>query len=79
MKKRLTIFAICSFILALLIFIWSYVLYHYTLPTGGFTTQWQPAPAKPLVTELFAILGVGFLFCSLASLLARVVFFADKK
>ena len=48
-------------------------------PTGGFTSEWQAIPAKPLVTELFAILGVGFLFCSLASLLARVMFFAGKK
>ena len=79
MRKRLTVFGICSFILAVLIFIWSYILYHHALPTGGFTSEWQAIPAKPLVTELFAILGVGFLFCSLASLLARVVFFAGKK
>lgn len=75
MKKNFTVFAICSFVLSVLIFGFSYVLYHYTTADGHFTSQWSPEPGKPLVTELFAILGVLFLFCGLAGLLVRIVFF----
>ena len=79
MKKNLTIFSACSFVLALLIFLFSYFLYHYTSPDGGFGSQWYPEPGKPLVTDLFAILGVHFLFLSIAGILARLVFFGGGR
>ena len=78
MRKRLTAFGICSIILAVLIFIWSYILYHHTLVGVVFTSEWQALPAKPLVTELFAILGVMFLFCGIAGIMARIILFRGK-
>lgn len=78
MKKNLTIFAVCSIILALSIFGFSYMLFHHLTADGVFTSEWCEEPGKPLVTELFAILGVMFLFSGLVSLLARLVFFRDS-
>ena len=78
MKKKCNKLAIWSFVLALGIFVFSYILYHHTLPSGGFTVQWQPAPGKPLVTELFAIWGVMFLFAGVMSLLIGHIFFRDE-
>ena len=78
MKKKFNILALWSFGLALGIFAFSYILFHYTLPGGSFTTVRQSAPGKPLVTELFAIWGVLFLFASVMSLLIGQIFFRDE-
>ena len=75
MKKKLGVFSICSYIASVSIFVFSYVLFHHMTPEGSFTSVWCEEPGKPLVTELFAILGVLFLFSGLISTLARVVFF----
>ena len=79
MKKKISVFTICSFLLAVLIFCFSYLLFHHLSPEGRFTLQWYEEPAKPLVTELFAVLGVQFLFLGLAGALARFVFFGERK
>ena len=73
MRKNIRIFALCSLALALAVFCFSYVLYHYTLPGGSFTSQWQPQPGKPLVTVLFAILGVMFLFAAITGFVVSCV------
>ena len=77
MKKNLTIFSLCSLIASLGIFGFSYALFHHLSADGCFTREWLEEPTKPLVTELFAILGVLFLFTGLVSLLVRLVFFRD--
>lgn len=78
MQKKCNILALCSLILALGIFVFSYILFHYTLPDGGFTSVWQPDPGKPLVCLLFSIWGVTFLFASVMSLMIGRIFFRDR-
>ena len=78
MRKKCNILALCSFALALAIFVFSYFLYHYTLPDGGFSSVYQTEPGKPLVTLLFSIWGVTFLFASVMSLLIGRIFFKEK-
>ena len=77
MKKKCHVLAICSFALALGIFLFSYMLYHYLTP-DGFTAIRQATPAKPMVTWLFAIWGVHFLFAGVMSLLVGQIFFKEK-
>jgi hypothetical protein len=78
MRKKFNILALCSFALALGIFVFSYILYHHTLPDGGFTAVYQMEPGKPLVTLLFSIWGVTFLFASVMSFLIGRIFFKGK-
>lgn len=78
MRKKFNILSLCSFLLALGIFTFSYFLYHYMLPDGSFTNVFQPQPGKPYVTLLFAIWGVTFLFASVMSLLIGRIFFKEK-
>ena len=79
MKQRFKTLAVWSFVLALGIFIFSYILYHHTLPGGAFTLTWQPESGKPLITLLFAVWGVLFLFSGILSLLIAGIFFPEKK
>ena len=79
MRKKCNILALWSFILALTIFAISYILYHHTLPGGAFTLLWQSHPGKPMVTLLFAIWGVLFLFGGVMSLLVGKIFFPKEK
>ena len=78
MKKKCNRLALWSFLLALMIFGVSYVLYHYMLPGGFFTTVWQPVPGKPVVTILLAVLGVLFLFSGILSLLIGHIFYSEN-
>ena len=78
MKKKCSRLALCSFVLALIIFIFSYILYHYAAPDGGFSALYREDPAKPLVTLLFAIWGVHFLFAAVMSLLVGHIFFKEN-
>ena len=77
MKKKCNILAICSFVLALSIFLFSYLLYHYLGP-DGFTAVYRSEPAKPMITWLFAIWGTHFLFAGVMSLLVGQIFFREK-
>lgn len=79
MNRKLKVLALCSYLISLAIFMFSYVLYHYLSPTGGFTAVYQAVPAKPMVTYLFAIWGVTFLFASVMSLLVAWIFFPVDK
>ena len=79
MKKKFHLLSLCSFGISFLLFIFSYCLYHYLCPDSGhFTSIWQPVAAKPFVTELFANLGVMFLFTAILCLLISVIFFSGK-
>ena len=75
MRKKCNILAACSFLTAVLIHTFTYFLYHYLSPEGGFSTVFQPTPAKPFVTLLFGIWGVTFLFAAVMSLLIGRIFF----
>ena len=75
MRKKCNTLAAWTFCLAVVIFIISYILYHYMLPGGVFTLTWQPEPGKPVVTMMVAMWGVMFLFASVMSLLIGHIFF----
>lgn len=77
MKKKCCYLALCSFALALGIFLFSYILYHYMTPEG-FTVIRQTTPGKPMITWLFAIWGVHFLFAGVMSLLIGQILFKEK-
>ena len=79
MRKKCYIFALCSFLLALAIYVFSYYLYHYASPDGGFTSVYQLEAAKPMVTWLFAIWGVTLQGAAVVSLLAGWIFFPKEK
>ena len=78
MRKKFNQLALWSFIIALAIFIFSYFLYHYGLPEGGFSSIFNEEPAKPFVTLLFGIWGTNFLFASVISLVIGRIFFKEK-
>ena len=77
MRKKWNILGMCSFVISLAIFVFTYFLYHY-LGLDGFGTIYQPTPVKPFVTLLFGIWGVTFLFSSVMSLLVGIVFHSKK-
>ena len=78
MKNNFKKLSFWSFVLALAIFVFSYILYHYSTPYGWFTSVWQPVPGKPLITFLFSMWGVMFLFSGVINLLIAKIFFPDK-
>lgn len=53
-------------------------MYHYMMPDGSLTEVFQTVPGKPLVTLLFAIWGVMFLFAGVMSLLIGRIFYKEK-
>ncbi len=75
MRKKLKTLSFWSFLLAILIFAFDYVLFHYMTPSGAFTTVFQEEAGKPLVTLLFGIWGVLFLFSGVMSLLIAHIFY----
>ncbi|MBR2040777.1 MAG: hypothetical protein IJ945_00145 [Oscillospiraceae bacterium] len=78
MKKKFRVLSLISFIISIIIFVLSYFMFHY-LTDSGFTSVWQAEAGKPFVTELFADLGVLFLFSSIISLIISFIFFGDRK
>lgn len=78
MRKKCNILAWCSLALALGIFVFTHYLYHYWLPDGTFTTVYQEIPGKPMITYLFGVWGVTFLFAGVMSALVGRIFFKEK-
>ena len=75
MNGKLKRLALWSFVWAFCIYLFSFFLYHYLSPSGGFTRVYQPTPAKPMVTFLFAAWGVMHQFAGVTSLIAARVFY----
>ena len=78
MKKKLRTLSFWSFLLAVAIFAFDYVLFHYITPGGVFTAVFQQEAGKPFVTLLLGILGVLFLFGSIMSLLIAHIIFKEE-
>ncbi len=76
MKKKFLILSVSSFILFVLIQIFTYFLYHY-YTAGGFGNVFHAEPYKPFVTILFGILGTLFLFSAIISLLISIIFYKN--
>ena len=79
MKKKLLLLSRWSFALAFGVFAFSYFLFHYLASDGTITAVYQAAANKPVVTLLFAILGVLFLFTGVLSCLIAHIFFSSEK
>ena len=77
-KKKCIILSVCSFILALGIFVFTFHMYHHLTADFSFSPVWQTTPQKPFLTLLFGIWGVMFLFSGVMSLLISFVFFNNK-
>lgn len=78
MNAKLKKMALCSFVLAVCIYLFSYVLYHHLDPAGGFTAVYQSIPAKPMVTAFFAIWGVMHQFAAVTCLLIARIIYPNK-
>lgn len=78
-KQKLQKLSGCFFVLALADFAFSYFLYHYATKDFGISPVRLVVAQKPLVTVLFAILGVLFLFSGIASILVAKVYFSDEE
>ena len=78
MRKKWNRLAVCSFAIALVIFVFTYFLYHYFGPDGSFGSVYQETPVKPFVTLLFGIWGVTFLFSSVTSFLVGQIFYTEN-
>ena len=78
MRKKWNILAACSLIIALAIFLFTYVLFHHMMPNGSFVAAYQTAPAKPFITLLFGIWGVMFLFAAVISWVIGKIFYPKK-
>lgn len=75
MRKKFNILGVCSLILSFCIYVFSYFLFHYLGPEGGFSSKFQKKPAKPFVTLLFGIWGVTFHFAGIMCFLIGKIFF----
>lgn len=78
MKKKFKKLSLISLVIAVILFVVSYVMFHYLGPEG-FTSLWRPEPGKPFVTFLFAVWGVCFLFGSVASVLVAEIIYGDEE
>ena len=78
MKKKCYILALCSFLIALAIYAFTYYMYHYMGPDGSFGAAFHGAPAKPFITLLFGIWGVTHQFAAVTSFLIGT-FFSNKQ
>lgn len=75
MRKKCFTMAIASFALALVIYAFSYYLYHYLGPDGSFGTVFQTTPVKPLVTLYCGMWGVLHQFAAVISFMIGLIFF----
>ncbi len=75
MSKKLKKLSLWSLVLALVDFVIAFVFFHFISPDGVFTPVFREEPGKPMVSLLFGIKGVLFLFSSMMSgLVGRIVY-----
>ena len=77
MKQKLKKLSIQCFVLALVLFALSFVMFHF-LTDSGFTTVFQQEAGKPFVTEMTADLGVLFFFSGILCRMIAKIFFPDE-
>ena len=78
-KKKFFILSLCCLVLALGIFLFSHFLYHYVTADFSLSAVYLTEPQKPMVTWLFAIWGVCFLFAGVFSFLLGLIFGSEPK
>ena len=75
MKSKFKKLALVSFVIALVLFIFSYTLFHYLTPEGTFSPVWYAEANKPFVTFLFSVWGTLHLFAATTCLLIALIIF----
>ena len=79
MKQKLKKLSLWSLVLALADFVIAFVFFHFISPDGVFTPVFREDPGKPMVSLLFGIKGVLFLFSSMMSAIVNRIFFREEK
>lgn len=77
MKQKFKKLSNWCFLLTVILFALSFVLFHY-LTDSGFTSVWQPEAGKPFVTEMVADLSVLFFFSGILCRMIAGIFFPEK-
>ena len=77
-KNKLLKLSLYSIIIALILFLINYYVFHF-VTDDGFTLIWHEEAGKPFVSNLIGQLAVLFIFLSSASLLCSFVFFKNEK
>lgn len=75
MKKKFKKISLISLILAVILFVISFVMFHYITPDNQLSAVWQNEANKPFLTGLFAIWGVFHLFAGVMGFLVSAIFF----
>ena len=68
LRKRLYKLSIACLVIAVVVFIINYFVFHY-VTDEGITLIWHPEAGKPFVTNLIGILGADLVFASIVSAL----------
>ena len=72
LRKRLNKLSIACLIIAVVVFIINYFVFHY-VTDAGITTVWQPEAGKPFLADLVGILGENMVFASIISALSAKI------
>lgn len=73
-RKKYYILSSCCLVLALGIFFFSHFLYHYVTEDFTLSQVYLTEAQKPMITWLFAVWGVCFLFAAVFSFLLGLIF-----
>lgn len=72
LRKRLNKLSIACLIIAVVVFIINYFVFHY-VTDAGITLEWQPEAGKPFLADLIGILGANMVFASIISALSAKI------
>lgn len=72
LRKRLNKLAIVCLIIAIVVFIINYFVFHY-VTDAGITLEWQPEAGKPFLADLVGQLGASMVFASIMSALSAKI------
>ena len=76
-KNKLLKLSLFSIIIAIIVFIINYFVFHF-ITDEGITLIWQEEAGKPFVANLIGTLGVLFVFFSIICLLSSFVLFKEE-
>lgn len=77
MNRKLKKLSVRCFLLALVLFALSFVMFHF-LTDSGLTAVFQQEAGKPFITEMVADLSVLFLFAGIFSRMVARLFFPEN-
>ena len=78
LRKNLYKLAVVCFVIALIVFIINYFVFHY-VTDDGITFIKQAEAGKPFVTNLIGMLGADMVFASIVSALCAKILCSKKK